>query len=79
MTFIDPAEPDRQAASRPDSQPDPGPASVRAAVAGTGDERVDAAVDQLDELAGKPVSEHVARYGDVYQRLQETLASVDGT
>ncbi|HEV2086866.1 MAG TPA: hypothetical protein VGR21_01010 [Cryptosporangiaceae bacterium] len=48
-------------------------------VAGTGDVRVDTALERLDALAAVPVTEHVAGYEDVYRTLQETLASVDAT
>jgi hypothetical protein len=43
----------------------------------SGDERVDAAVARLGELAGRPVAGHVAVYQDVHRRLQEVLASID--
>jgi hypothetical protein len=45
----------------------------------TGDERVDAAVQRLDEVTRTPPEEHVAIYEDVHKRLQDTLAELDGS
>lgn len=47
-------------------------------VPGTGDERVDAAVAELDRLVGQPPAAHVEIYEDVHRRLQDTLADLDG-
>jgi len=45
----------------------------------TGDERVDAAVERLAEVARLPPAEHVAIYEDVHRRLQDSLADLDGS
>jgi len=47
-----------------------GPAGLRPA---TGDSRVDEAVSQLEDLAGRPVAEHPAVFERVHQRLTEAL------
>jgi hypothetical protein len=39
----------------------------------TGDAEVDAALERLDELDGKPVDEHAAVYDDVHRRLGAVL------
>jgi len=38
---------------------------------------VEAAVARLDELDGRPVSEHVAVLDDVHRALQDALATLD--
>jgi hypothetical protein len=43
----------------------------------TGDERADAAVAELTSLADRPVDEHPAVLGDVYQNLSEILGEVE--
>lgn len=43
----------------------------------TGEEKVDAALGRLAELARLPVSEHVAVFEDVHRRVQDVLTSVD--
>jgi hypothetical protein len=43
----------------------------------TGEARVDAAMAQLHELVGRPVSEQVAGYEEIHRALQDTLATVD--
>ncbi|TNY35406.1 hypothetical protein [Thermomonospora catenispora] len=43
----------------------------------TGDERVDAALGRLVELAGLPVGDHVEIFEEVHRGLQDVLASVD--
>jgi hypothetical protein len=42
-----------------------------------GDERVDAAVAGLGQLAGAPVEDHPAVLEEVHRRLGEILASLD--
>jgi hypothetical protein len=44
-----------------------------------GDPRVDEAVGRLDDLAGQPVSQHVAVFDDIHGRLRGALedAAVD--
>jgi hypothetical protein len=44
---------------------------------GTGEPRVDAALARLDELAGRPVTEHRAVFDDVHRRLREVLGELD--
>jgi hypothetical protein len=51
----------------------PGPADPRPA---TGDSRVDEAVSQLADLAGRPVAEHPAIFERVHQRLTEALGDL---
>ena len=43
----------------------------------TGEPRVDAALARLDELAGRPVTEHRAIFEDVHRRLREVLGELD--
>jgi hypothetical protein len=43
----------------------------------TGEPRVDAALARLDELAGRPVTEHRAVFEDVHRRLREVLGELD--
>jgi hypothetical protein len=43
----------------------------------TGEPRVDAALARLDELAGRPVSEHRAIFEDVHRRLRDVLGDLD--
>jgi hypothetical protein len=43
----------------------------------TGEPRVDAALARLDELAGRPVTEHRAVFDDVHRRLREVLGELD--
>lgn len=43
----------------------------------TGEPRVDAALARLDELAGRPVTEHRAIFDDVHRRLREVLGELD--
>lgn len=52
----------------------PEPGEQRAA---TGEPRVDAALARLDELAGRPVTEHRAIFEDVHRRLREVLGELD--
>jgi len=40
--------------------------------------RLAAGVAALDELAGLPVPEHVARYEAVHGELSDALSSIDG-
>jgi hypothetical protein len=50
-----------------------GPGQRRA----TGEPRVDAALARLDELAGRPVTEHRAIFEDVHRRLRDVLGELD--
>ena len=43
----------------------------------TGDERVDAAVASLDQMADLPVEDHPAMLEQVHGRLAEILAGLD--
>jgi hypothetical protein len=43
----------------------------------TGEPRVDAALARLDELAGRPVTEHRAIFEDVHRRLRDVLGELD--
>jgi hypothetical protein len=43
----------------------------------TGDPRVDAALARLDELEGRPVTEHRAVFEDVHRRLRDVLGELD--
>lgn len=52
----------------------PGPGGPRAA---TGEPRVDAALARLDELAGRPVTEHRPIFEDVHRRLRDVLGELD--
>lgn len=44
----------------------------------TGEPRVDAALARLDELEGRPVTEHRAVFEDVHRRLRDVLGELDG-
>lgn len=44
----------------------------------TGDERVDAVLAGLGDLAGRPVSEHVAVFDEAFSGLEAALGAVDG-
>jgi len=44
---------------------------------GTGDDRVDAALQRLDTVDDLPVSEHVAQYDALHRTLQDALAAID--
>jgi hypothetical protein len=43
----------------------------------TGEPRVDAALERLDELEGLPVTEHRAVFEDVHRRLRDVLGELD--
>lgn len=43
----------------------------------TGEPRVDAALARLDELAGRPVTEHRPVFEDVHRRLRDVLGELD--
>jgi len=43
----------------------------------TGEPRVDAALARLDELPGRPVTEHRAIFEDVHRRLRDVLGELD--
>jgi hypothetical protein len=43
----------------------------------TGEPRVDAALSRLDDLAGRPVTEHRAVFEDVHRRLRDVLGELD--
>ena len=57
-----------------DAAPDPDVPGQRPA---TGEPRVDAALARLDELAGRPVTEHRAIFEDVHRRLRDVLGDLD--
>jgi hypothetical protein len=67
-------------AAAPDSGPGavglegPWPAGHRPS---TGEPRVDAALARLDDLAGRPVTEHRAVFEDVHRRLRDVLGELD--
>jgi hypothetical protein len=44
----------------------------------TGDERVDAAMARLGDLAEAPTSAHPEIFQDVHRRLQDALTGIDG-
>ncbi|MEU7837094.1 hypothetical protein AB0L53_17870 [Nonomuraea sp. NPDC052129] len=44
----------------------------------TGDERVDAVLAGLGDLAGRPVGEHVAVFDEAFSGLEAALGAVDG-
>jgi hypothetical protein len=44
----------------------------------TGDERVDAAMARLGELAGAKTAAHPEIFQDVHRRLQDALSGIDG-
>jgi len=67
--------PGREADAESDAEYGPGTVAVEP----TGDERVDAAVERLAEVARRPPAEHVAIYEDVHRRLQDSLADLDGS
>lgn len=58
----------------PDAALDPDEPEQRPA---TGEPRVDAALATLDELAGRPVTEHRAIFEDVHRRLRDVLGELD--
>ena len=43
----------------------------------TGEPRVDAALARLDELDGRPVTEHRPVFEDVHRRLRDVLGELD--
>jgi hypothetical protein len=45
----------------------------------TGEPRVDAALERLQDVGAAPVDEHVVIYDDVHRRLQDALADLDGS
>ena len=60
----------------PESHPDidaAGPGS------GTGDARVDQALDPLGELDTLPVADHVAVFEHVHRGLQDSLSAIDAS
>lgn len=44
----------------------------------TGQPRVDAALERLEQLADEPLAHHVAIYEQVHELLQDALADLDG-
>src|SRR5580658_4678133 len=65
----DALDPDGPRALDPD-----GPPGLRPAI---GEPRVDAALARLDELAGRPVTEQRAIFGDVHRRPRDVLGELD--
>jgi hypothetical protein len=43
----------------------------------TGEPAVDDALRRLDQLADRPVAEHVGVYDDAHRQLQDALADLD--
>ncbi|MDX6225372.1 MAG: hypothetical protein QOJ92_970 [Frankiales bacterium] len=50
---------------------------AEAGAPGTGDARVDGALERLADLDGLPVTEHVPVYDEVNRLLQDALADLD--
>jgi hypothetical protein len=65
-------EPGEESPEPAEAFPEPG--GPRAA---TGEPRVDAALARLDELAGRPVTEHRPIFEDVHRRLRDVLGELD--
>jgi hypothetical protein len=65
-------EPGEESPEPAEAFPEPG--GPRAA---TGEPRVDAALARLDELAGRPVTEHRPIFDDVHRRLRDVLGELD--
>jgi hypothetical protein len=61
----------------PAFQPPGDPGEPDGPAPGTGEPRVDAALAMLDELAGRPVTEHRAIFEDVHRRLRDVLGELD--
>jgi hypothetical protein len=57
---------------------EPSPDEI-AEVAATGYPPVDAAIQRLHALPGRPTAAHPEVYEDVHRRLQDALADVDGS
>ncbi|HEY2507303.1 MAG TPA: hypothetical protein VGI58_12355 [Streptosporangiaceae bacterium] len=57
--------------------PGPDSASGRALAPTTGEPRVDAALELLDQLEELPVSEHLAVFERVHAQLSEVLGELD--
>jgi hypothetical protein len=68
------AEPADGAEEPADYLGEPEPAGHRPS---TGEPRVDAALARLDDLAGRPVTEHRAVFEDVHRRLRDVLGELD--
>ena len=67
--FQEPGEPFGEAAGASREPGEPRPA--------TGEPRVDAALARLDELDGRPVTEHRPIFEDVHRRLRDVLGELD--
>jgi hypothetical protein len=65
-------EPGEESPEPAEAFPEPG--GPRAA---TGEPRVDAALARLDQLAGRPVTEHRPIFEDVHRRLRDVLGELD--
>jgi hypothetical protein len=61
----------------PDDFPGAVPGQLAEPRPATGEPRVDAALARLDELAGRPVTEHRAVFEDVHRRLRDVLGELD--
>ena len=60
------------------SRPDPdGSAPEGAARTDRLDEQLDENLEVLDTLAGRPLQDHVAVYGELHTRLQAALTEID--
>ncbi|GIH19248.1 hypothetical protein Raf01_74200 [Rugosimonospora africana] len=57
----------------------PGTSGESQASGPTGHPLVDAALAQLDRVAGQPAAEQVAAYEETHRVLQQTLATIDQT
>jgi len=47
---------------------------IKPGVEATGDARVDAALERMQDVADLPTAEHVEVFDEVHRRLQDTLA-----
>jgi hypothetical protein len=68
------ADPGGTPGARPEA---PGGPAVAEPANGTGDSRVDDALDRLDGLDALPVTEHVGEYDAVHRALQDALTAID--
>ena len=74
----DPQEqPEADRGGEPAAAVDDALVSLLAARQATGEPRVDAALAQLDDLPGLPVTEHRAVFEDVHRRLRDVLGELD--
>jgi len=69
---------DQEGTEPPSAAPDPRQPELDLGVVLTGDNRVDEALAELDQLAGRPVDEHAAVYEKVHRGLQAALVGEPG-